>query len=360
MNAYAVILAGGKGERFWPASRKNHPKQLLSIGTERSMIEDSVERIMPLIPLERILIVTNQVLIPKMEKLLPKVPKANILGEPLGRNTAPAIGWAAVEVQAKDPEGVMVVLTADHIIKEEERFREILRAGVEIAERKSVLLTIGIKPTRPETGYGHIKPERKICQVGKRKDIAVFKVERFVEKPDLERAREYTEEGYLWNSGMFIWRASSILGNMKEHLPSLYQGLTRIKESIGTSQARDVVEEVYRNIEGESIDYGIMEKAEEVYVLQGDFPWNDVGSWAALDEVCAKNGENNVVKGKTIGIDSKNCIIMGKDRLIATVGVRDLIVVDTQDAVLICPKNRAQEVKKLVKKLHEEGLGEYT
>jgi len=357
MNAYAVILAGGKGERFWPSSRKNYPKQLLPIGTEKSMIEESVKRITPLIPPERILIVTNQILTEKITELLPQIPKANILGEPQGRNTAPAIGWGAVEVQAKDSEGVMVVLTADHIIKDEGRFREILKAGVEIAGKEEVLLTIGIKPTRPETGYGHIKPKKKLSEVGEKKDIEVFEVERFVEKPDLERAKQYNREGYLWNSGMFIWKTTTILENMQEYLPSLHQGLVKIGKNVGS---KEIVEEVYRSIEGESIDYGIMEKAKKVYVIKGDFPWNDVGSWAALEEIYPPNEEGNIVRGQSIGIDSKNCILVGKDKLIATLGVQDLIVVDTADAILICPKDKAQEVKKLVKKLKEEGLEEYT
>ncbi|HIE43590.1 MAG TPA: mannose-1-phosphate guanylyltransferase [Candidatus Omnitrophica bacterium] len=362
-NLYAVILAGGKGERFWPMSRETYPKQLLSIGTDlstcgqasqqagKSMIEESVRRISSLVSSDRLLIVTGAILKEKIQKLLPHIPPENIIGEPMGKNTAPAIGVGAMVVERKDKDGILVVLTADHIIKNEERFLQIIRVGATIAKEGDYLVTIGIKPTHPETGYGHIKPAQRISWAGDGENVEVFKVEKFVEKPDIEKAKEYTKKGYLWNSGMFIWKASTILKAFRAYMPALYEGLMEIKNSLGSEKQQQTMRKVYKALEGESIDYGVMEKSKDVYVIQGDFPWNDVGSWSALEDIYPKDDMGNVKIGETAEIDTKNSILVARNRLIATVGVENMIVVETDDAVLICHKSKAQKVKELVRKI---------
>lgn len=349
VNTYVIIMAGGKGERFWPLSTKDHPKQLLPVGTKRTMIEESVERIKPLVSPEKILIVTNKNLKSKIEKLVPEIPAKNVIGEPVGRNTAPAIGLGAVIAQAEDEDPIIVVLTADHIIKEEEKFLNVLKRGIEIAGEGRIV-TIGIKPDHPETGYGHIKPAEKVSEEN---DIEVFKVEKFVEKPNMEKANEYTKNGYLWNSGMFIFKASIMLDAMAKYMPSLYEGLIKTKESLSTDGEEQTIKEIYESLEGESIDYGVMEKAKNAYVIKGDFKWNDVGSWSALDDIYPKDGNGNVKIGETLGIDTKNSILVGDKRLIASIGVENLVIVETDDAVLVCHKNEAQKVKDLVKKIKE-------
>ncbi len=347
-DTYAVILAGGKGERFWPLSRKDHPKQLLAIGTKKTLIEESVRGISSLIPSENIFIVTNQNLKRKIEGLLPEIPHENIVGEPVGRNTAPAIGLGTILIQSKNRNAVIVVLTADHIIKEEKKFLKVIKKGTEVAQKQEYIVTIGIKPTRPETAYGYIKPSEKILEES---NVEIFKVDKFVEKPDIEKAKECTKKGYLWNSGMFIFKASTMINAISKHMPSLYEGLMKIRESLATNREEQVLREVYENIKAESIDYGVMEKTEKVYVIKGNFKWSDMGSWSALGDIYPKDGRGNVKMGKTIEIDTKNSILVGENRLIATVGVEDIIVVETDDAVLVCHKDKAQKVKDLVRKI---------
>lgn len=355
MKKTALIMAGGRGERFWPRSRRNMPKQFLSLTDDgKTMIQLTVDRILPLVDLEDIYIATNQDYKDLVQEQLPGIPKENILCEPIGRNTAPCIGLGAVHIAKKYEDALMMVLPSDHLIKYNKMFVNTLRAGCEVAEKGANLVTIGITPDYPETGYGYIKfnPDRM--------DEHAYEVERFVEKPDLETAKEYlaTEE-YLWNSGMFIWKISTILENLKKYIPSTYQGLQKIQEAIGTEEEDRVLEQIFPSFQSESIDYGIMEKASNIYILPGVFGWDDVGSWLAVGRIKKSNEDGNVANGNIITINCKNNIIEGGSKLIATVGIEDLIIVDTEDATLICNKNSAGDIKKVLENLKICNRDEY-
>ena len=356
----AVIMAGGRGERFWPRSRALHPKQLLPITGVRTMLQETVDRIKPLVTGENIYIATGEILSKKVKSQLPFLPEKNIILEPVGRNTAACIGLAAIKIEREHPRSTMVVLAADHLIREREKFLEIIRAGAETAEETGNLVTLGIKPTRPETGYGYIEVESSKSKVESEKKIEAYKVERFVEKPDREKAEKFLSSGsYYWNSGMFIWTVESILKAIEEHMPKLFKGLETIRDSLGTPREAKVLREVFQGLESISIDYGVMEKARNVVLVKADIPWDDVGSWLAMERIHPKDDEGNVVLGKFEGIDSHNCIIISDEHLVVTLGVSDLIVVTTPQATLICPKNRAQDVKKIVKKLTDNQLDKY-
>ncbi|RKD32266.1 mannose-1-phosphate guanylyltransferase [Thermohalobacter berrensis] len=347
----AVIMAGGKGERFWPKSRKKQPKQLLKLtNDDKTMIQLTVDRIEKLVDSNNIFIATVEDYAHPINSQLPQVPKQNILVEPMGKNTAACIGLAAVHIAKKDPDAVMLVLPSDHLIKNNEKFIDVLKTAKEVAEQGENLVTIGIRPQYPETGYGYINFEEKIDSIN---GNDVLKVNRFVEKPDKETAKKYLESGkYLWNSGMFAWKVSTILKCMEMYMPELYKGLMKIKEAIGTDKEEEVLCSEYSKFESISIDYGIMEKAESIFVIPGDFGWDDVGSWTSLERINNPDKEGNVVKGdNVITLDTKKCIIEGSNKLIATIGVEDLVIVDTDDATLICSKEKSQQVKNLLKKI---------
>lgn len=355
MKKTALIMAGGRGERFWPKSRKNLPKQFLSLTDDgKTMIQLTVERIKPLVDLEDVFIATNKDYKSLVLEQLPGIPEENILCEPIGRNTAPCIGLGAAHIAKKYDDALMMVLPSDHLIKYNQMFVNTLSDGCAIAEKGANLVTIGITPDYPETGYGYIKfnPTKK--------DGAAFMVDRFVEKPSLEVAKEYlaTEE-YLWNSGMFIWKVSTILDNLKQFMPSIYNGLQVIQESINTDDYPAVLEKEFCAFPSESIDYGIMEKASNIYILPGTFGWDDVGSWLAVGRIRKSNENGNVVNGNIITVNTKNCIIEGTDKLIATVGLNNLIIVDTKDATLICNKENAGEIKKVLENLKICNRDEY-
>lgn len=355
MKKTALIMAGGRGERFWPKSRKNLPKQFLSLtGDGKTMIQLTVERISPLVEMEDIFIATNRDYKQLVMEQLPGIPEENILCEPIGRNTAPCIGLGAIHIAKKYEDAVMMVLPSDHLIKYNQMFVNTLKQGCSIAEKASNLVTIGITPDYPETGYGYIKfiPEES--------DGIAYAVDRFVEKPSLEVAKEYlSTEQYLWNSGMFIWKVSTILDNLKQYMPSIYQGLIRIQQSIGSDEQNSVLETEFMAFPSESIDYGIMEKAKNIYILPGTFGWDDVGSWLAVGRIRKSNEQGNVVSGNVITVGTKDCIIEGGNKLIATVGLEDLIIVDTPDATLICDKNSAGDIKKVLENLKICNRDEY-
>ena len=347
----AIIMAGGRGERFWPMSRMNSPKQLLKIIGERTMIEETVSRLNPLIPGERIWVVTNEIHAPAIRRLLPDIPSSQIIAEPAGRNTAPCIALAAYAVRRKDPEATMVVLPADHVISPKKEFHRTIRASCRAAEKHRSLVTIGIKPTFPSTGYGYIKRGRKISEEN---GYDFFRVDRFVEKPDQGRARRFLKsDRYTWNSGMFIWTADTILEAFRKHLPEIADKLAPA-ESMAARRLDHFLGKTYPQLPSVSIDYGIMEKAETVLVTSATFSWDDVGSWEALEKHLPGDRRGNRRKGKNLNVDSNNCITFSDGPMIGLVGVSDLIVVTTEDAVLVCDRKRAQDVKNLVKKLRSE------
>ena len=343
----ALIMAGGRGERFWPRSRQNMPKQFLSLTDDgKTMIQLTVERILPLVNMEDIFIVTNRSYKDLVREQLPDLPDENILCEPVGKNTAPCIGLGAVHIAKKYGDAVMMVLPSDHLIKYTSLFLNTLSDACEVAEQGGNLVTLGIAPDCPETGYGYIKfqPEQTLGRA--------FAVERFVEKPDLETAKAYlASEQYLWNSGMFIWKTSTILKNLEAYLPETYQGLGKIGEAIGTPVEEQVLEREFHAFKAESIDYGVMEKAKNIYILSGAFGWDDVGSWLAVSRIKRSNELGNVVDGNVVTVDTRNTTIQGGGKLIAAVGLEDMIVVDSEDALLICEKDHAGDIKKVLENL---------
>ena len=355
MNTTALIMAGGRGERFWPRSRKNLPKQFLSLTDDgKTMIQLTVERILPLVKMEDIYIATNKNYRELVRSQLPGIPEENILCEPVGRNTAPCIGLGAAHIGKKYENALMLVLPSDHLIKFNNMFLSSLREACRVAMEDDNLVTLGITPTYPETGYGYIKfnPQKTLG--------GAYQVERFVEKPTLEVAKEYLEtEEYLWNSGMFIWKLSSIWKNMEKYMPETYAGLQRIGAAIGTSEEEAVLEQEFAALPSVSIDYGIMEKAQHIYTIPGTFGWDDVGSWLAVERIKKTNEDGNVVNGNVITIDTHNCIVQGTNKLIAAVGLRDLIIVDTEDAILICEKHRAGDIRKVTENLKICNRDEY-
>ncbi len=357
---FAVIMAGGSGTRFWPLSRETMPKQLLQIGGDDTLIRTTVSRVLPLVRIENIYIVTNQVLADTIEyQLSTKFSRAwdmNMIVEPVAKNTAPALGLTALHLERLNAEAVMIVLAADHSIRKTDDFLTVLRKAGEAA-RKGYLVTLGIKPDRPETGYGYIKSGTK-CGGPSIEDV--YKVEAFVEKPDVKTAREYLKQGgYFWNSGMFVWKVSTLLHEIEKCHPVLHQGLEEIRGSIGTEKEADVVKAVFKKLEPISIDYAVMEKTDRAAVIPADIGWSDVGSWTALDEVSERDAAGNVVSGNVIDIGSRDCIMYAEKRLVATIGLRDAVVVDTPDATLVCSKERAQDVKKVVDELKRRKAEEH-
>jgi len=340
----AVIMAGGKGERFWPLSREKFPKQLLSLTGKRSLLQETVERIQPLIPPEDILVVTRHPLGRAVERELPQVPRKNIISEPVSRNTAPCIGLAAKMIEE---DAVMVVLPVDHIIKLQRKFLDTLKKAVTLARETENLITIGIKPIYPATGYGYI-------EAGAREKQQVFRVKRFVEKPDNKKAERFLKSGrFFWNSGMFVWKKSVILKAIEKYMPSLYHGLEMI--------SLKNISKLYPKLPDVSIDYGIMEKAKNSLVIPANFSWEDLGSWESLDRFLSRDGNKNVIIGRVSTMDTRNCIMVNKKGLLSAIGISDLIVVSTEDVTLVFPKGKGQEMKRLVEKLRRDHkLRKYT
>jgi len=347
MKKAALIMAGGRGERFWPKSRKNMPKQFLSLTDDgKSMIQLTVERILPLVGLEDIFIATNRDYKDLVRQQLPELPEENILCEPVGKNTAPCIGLGAVHMEKRYGDAVMLVLPSDHLIKYNQIFLNTLKDACETAEQGENLVTLGIAPDSPETGYGYIKfrPESTLGRA--------FAVERFVEKPDLETAKGYlASEQYLWNSGMFVWKVSTILKELAECLPETREGLERIGAAIGTEREEPVLEREFHAFRSESIDYGVMEKAKNIYILSGAFGWDDVGSWLAVNRIKKSNEFGNVVDGNAVTVETRNTIIQGGKKLIAAVGLENMIVVDTEDALLVCDQRHTGQIKRVLENL---------
>ena len=344
--AYAVVMAGGRGERFWPLSTGDTPKPFLPILGEKSMLQMTVERIIPLIPLPRILVVVGKEHLKVAQEQLPELPEENFLVEPIGKDTAPCIGFASLHVEKRDPDAVMVVIPSDHHIPDNDMYVQSLSAAIQLLATRNALITLGIKPTRPETGYGYIKTQG---QADRLNNIPFLKVEKFVEKPDLKLAKTYvTQKDYYWNSGIFVWRNRTIQDLFKKYLPAIWTGMSRIRERLGDNKA--IVEE-FRQFPRISLDYGILEKAEGILVIPAEFRWDDVGTWAALERVYQLDEYGNAVIGRHRGIDTRNCVIHAQDHLITTIGISHLVIVQTDGKLLICPKERCQDVKELVQLL---------
>lgn len=357
MNITCVIMAGGKGERFWPKSRTNLPKQFLNISGNKSMLQQSIDRLVKLIPIDRIFIVTNELYAELLLAQIPQLPVENIIIEPIGRNTAPCIGLASIIIEERFPDSTMVVMPSDHIIRNDEGFIEILKAAVKIAEDSSNLVTLGIEPSYPETGYGYIERTNQMISVN---EISAYSVNKFVEKPDFVTAQSYLESGnYYWNSGIFIWRVSVIRKYIKELMPEMHDILGTMKCFISKPEFEDIVKSEFVKMPDQSIDYGIMEKVSDIFVIPCLFGWDDVGSWTALERIDDLDDNGNVIKGNILNLDTKRCIIESNGKLIATLGIEDLIIVDTEDVTLICAKDKAQEVKMLLKELRMQKLEQY-
>jgi mannose-1-phosphate guanylyltransferase len=342
---YAIIMAGGSGTRFWPLSRARRPKQLLDIFGGRSMLAQTVERISPLIPPEHIIVVTGEHLLEPVYRALPEIPRQNILAEPAPRNTAPCIGLATALIARRcpDQDPVIGVFPADHHIGDPESFQRALHAAAQAAQDPGVIVTLGIRPTRPETGYGYIRylPSRGIA----------LDVERFVEKPDLDTARAYLESGsYLWNAGLFFFRASTMQAELARQLPDMARGLDQLAPSLDTDAQRDALSLIFPTLQSVSIDYGVMERALKVRVVATDPRWSDVGHWAALQGIIDPDEHNNARRGEFVTIDTEDSILLNEDpdHVVAVVGARDLVVVHTHDATLIMPRDRAQDVRAVV------------
>lgn len=349
---HAVIMAGGVGTRFWPQSTESHPKQFLNIFGDRTMLQSTVDRIKKLVPPERVWVITNERYVDLVKEQLPNVPVNNIVGEPVGKNTAPCVAAAAALIQKQDPEGTMVVLPADHQISQPDKFLSILEAAEAKAADRESLVTIGIKPDRPETGYGYI--EFNTDQSEKINSHEIKKVVQFREKPDLETAQKFISSGnFLWNSGMFIWQASTIIEQFKQHLPDIYEGIVQLAPSVGTESQKEAIDEFYYSCTSISIDYGIMEQADTVFVVPGAFGWNDVGSWRAVYDLRSKDKNGNVAQTNSVTTaDARNNLIQSQSgKMIALVGVENLAVVETDNAILVCDLDNSQGVKKVVNKL---------
>lgn len=353
LNIYGVIMAGGGGTRFWPLSREARPKQLLNLSGNDLMINETIDRITSVIPKRDIFIVTNKSQVLKMKEAVGnRIQDNHILAEPAARNTAACIGYAAMEIVKKYGDGIMCVFPSDHYIKDERTFSKTLVSAIEVAESMDKLMTIGITATYPSTGYGYIKYEKSSEQAKK--------VLEFKEKPDEETAKKYVESGkYAWNSGMFVWKASTILRKFEELLPDIYKQLLRMGEAMNTPDEDKVISEIYSEIRSISIDYGVMEKSDDVMVIPAEFGWSDVGNWDNLGVLYEPDENGNVVHGTHVGIDTTNSVIYAKNKLVATIDVDNIVVVETDDTVLVCRKDKSQEVRKIVEMLKSQGNSEY-
>ena len=356
MKMTALIMAGGRGERFWPKSRQDMPKQFLALtDPDRTMIQCTVDRLLPVMQMEDIFIATGESYRELVKKQLPDLPEENILCEPCARNTAPCIGLGAVHIRKKYGDAMMVVLPSDHLITQPRMFRSVLKQAARVAESENALVTLGITPSSPDTGYGYIRYDTESPQVMG----TAFHVTRFAEKPSLDVARQYLASGdYLWNSGMFIWKVSTILEEIGTHLPEHAALLEEIAGAIGTDQEKDVLEEKFPRMKPISVDYGIMEKTKRIYTIPSSFGWDDVGSWQAVGRMHQLDGGDNYFSGDVLAVEANHCIVQGDRKMIALIGTEDLVIVDTEDALLVCDKNHTGDIKKVLEKLREKNRRE--
>jgi mannose-1-phosphate guanylyltransferase len=345
---HVVIMAGGIGSRFWPMSRTEHPKQFLDIlGTGRTLLQQTYDRSLAVCPPENILVVTNSSYRDLVLGQLPDLVPSQVLLEPARRNTAPCIAYAAFHIHAKDPDACMVVAPSDHLIQKEEAFTRLLNKALKVAAAEDALITLGIRPTRPDTGYGYIQFREEASAT----DKAVRKVKTFTEKPDLEMAEQFIASGeFLWNAGIFVWSAQSILDAFAKHLPEEYQLFDEGRDNFATDREAAFIERTYSRCANISIDYGIMEKADNVYTLASDIGWSDLGTWGSLYAFADKNDDGNVIRGRNVVVyDTRNCIVnVPKDKLVVLQGMEDMIVVENDGILLVCKRDEEQQIKRIV------------
>lgn len=357
MNISAVVIAGGVGSRFWPLSRKEKPKQFLPIISDKTMIEETIQRISPKIPFSNIYTIANSKQTSNLGELLPKIPQENLLVEPEGKNTAPCLLLATAHIYLKDPESVIAVLPADHLIKNQASFLTKLKAAAQAADKSSCLITFGIPPSSPSTGYGYIRFSKKNPLFFQEEEF--FKVKEFKEKPDYNTAVSFIKSGtYFWNSGMFIWKARSFSTNLKKYAPDMYPYWEKMLDALKNDD-KNRLKDIFREIPSISIDYALMEKSRDVLMSKGDFGWSDVGSWSSLCEIWEKDSDNNALRGETITIDTNNCLLHNPGKLTALIGLNDLVIVNTEDALLICRKDMDQKVKQVVNTLKKKEEKKY-
>ncbi len=349
---YAVIMAGGSGTRLWPLSRRGRSKQALQLVGERTMFQHAVDRLAPLFPPERIYVVTREDQCALLSSQVPELPLSNFINEPVGRGTAPAIGLAAIQLRMRDPAAIMAVLTADHYIASTGEFRRVLEAAFAVAP-DGPLVTLGIKPISASTGFGYIEQGQRLGITG---GFPVFRVERFIEKPAPELAEKMLASGrYCWNSGMFVWRVDRILEEFRSQMPDLYRQLLTVEAALDRPDFKDELLRVWGQVGEQTIDYGVMENARNLVVIPVDIGWIDIGSWASLAELLPADHDGNIFVGPYKEIDTHNTLVFGGKRLVATIGLQDIVIVDSDDALLVCARQREQEVREIVERLKTSG-----
>ena len=354
---HAVVLCGGRGTRFWPKSRADRPKQTLPIVTDRSMIRDVADRLRPIVPTDHLWLLTTPGLVALLKKHLDFVPPKQFLCDPVPRNTAPILGMAAVYLEHRTPRAVMGSFHADAAISQVGKFRRLVRAAYRVAETTDMLVTLGVKPRSPHTGLGYICAGDRLTETG---GFDVHKVARFKEKPSLPTAKKYVAAGtYFWNTGMFFWKCRTFLASIEHHLPDIYAELMEIEAAIGTRREKRTVEKCFDRMRTVSVDHGILEKADNIAVVTSDIDWDDVGSFSTLYDYWPADKDGNRIRGNAITIDSENILIDSPDRLVAVVGLKDVIIVDTGDAVLVCHREASQNIGQIVKELEKRKRTEY-
>ncbi|MDQ7778937.1 MAG: mannose-1-phosphate guanylyltransferase [Planctomycetota bacterium] len=355
---HAVIMAGGSGTRFWPCSRRYAPKQFLSLIGKKPLLGETADHLGAFLPPERIFVITGENHVARSRELLHDLPPTNIVPEPMGRDTAACLGLAAIKLERLDPSGAtMIALPADHFIRPKQKLLQVLRVAAEVASRSDNMVLLGIRPHRPAVEFGYIKRGKKSDEL---RGIHVFNVAQFKEKPAHDEAKKMLSSGdWLWNSGIFVWNVSVLIAAISKHAPALYEALVRIRESLGTLEEWQTIKTEYAKLPRISIDYAVLEKADNVVAVEAPFEWNDVGTWNSLADFLSKNKDGNIVLGKHCGLDTSSCIISGDEHLIATVGVSDLVIIHTKDATLVASRKQAADTRKLVEKLESEGFEEF-
>ena len=367
MNNYAVIMAGGVGARFWPKGTSKLPKQFIRIADENhTLLQQAYKRLEGVFHDTKIFIVTNVIYKNEVRKQLPKIPEENIICEPIGRNTAPCIGLACLFINQFKSEANVLVVAADHIINDEKEFHRVIKSGLKFVGDNGGIVTLGIHPTKPETGFGYIQYDAdKVTEIEiESKDgntfEKIYKVKTFAEKPNADMAKTFLESGdFLWNSGMFIFRTDTMMEEIRNFMPELFEALEKLKHSLLSNDFDKVLETEYSKLKSVSIDYGVMEKAKDVYIIRSHFGWNDVGAWDEVYNIKEKDSNGNVNQGRTVTIDTKNCLIINDQKMVATIGVEDLLIINTDNGLLICKRGEAQTVKEVVDYLRRKGMEQF-